>query len=84
MTEGTSHTPQILITNNFLPTFCNTYDMWVSSWSITQITSTSFNNLLYSLLISDFEMPLIKSFIPGGTLKEIGALLQNIHVQELI
>ena len=65
---------------------CDSYDIWISFWSTTQMTSIQLNNLLYSLklLVSDFETSRTKLFIPGGTLKETGALLQNIHVQELI
>lgn len=41
------------------------------------------NNLQYSLklLTSDLEMPVIKLFIPGGTVKETGALHKTLMLR---
>jgi len=76
--ERTSHTLQILIIKNFLSTSPILKHM--DFLLVNYIDDQHLNNLQYSLklLISDFEMPVIKFFIPGGTLKENGALHRTL------
>ena len=47
---------------------------------LSTVEQTIHNPQILFLCVYDFEMSLIKLFISGGTLKETGALSQNIRV----